>query len=75
MIGNYHRWFTRRNCVLLFAYIYLHTSHHYSAGFQLVILSEGRFVTLEDMLPYFDPEYENFSQRINPPRWISNLNI
>lgn len=20
------------------------------------------------MLPYFDPEYENFNQRINPPR-------
>uniref|UniRef100_A0A0E0K131 ACT domain-containing protein ACR n=1 Tax=Oryza punctata TaxID=4537 RepID=A0A0E0K131_ORYPU len=28
----------------------------------------GKIHNLGKMLPYFDPEYENFSQRINPPR-------
>jgi hypothetical protein len=23
--------------------------------------------------PYFDPEYENFSSRINPPRFTANF--
>uniref|UniRef100_A0A0E0CLX6 ACT domain-containing protein ACR n=1 Tax=Oryza meridionalis TaxID=40149 RepID=A0A0E0CLX6_9ORYZ len=33
-----------------------------------IILDGGGEEEREDMLPYFDPEYENFSQRINPPR-------
>jgi hypothetical protein len=57
MIGDHHTWFT----LIALAH-------------DLVLSVTGwRIHCLGKMRPYFDPEYENFNQRINPPRCVSNF--
>jgi len=64
MIGEYHAWLAIDND--LHAEI---CSMALATHVCICLCFSGKdFDDSARMLPYFDPEYENFNQRINPPR-------